>query len=161
VGINNFKALRNWKILIETNTKEEMETLGKDINTKCGDKLETHIRKLRNPRLVVYNIPDDINTDNFEDTLIAQNPGLNLAKGDINAIFTYETKKHTRNLIMEVGAQTRKQLLQTKVKLGCLICSTADYVVANRCFKCSKFNHTFSDCRGEVTCPLCAGKHNL
>jgi hypothetical protein len=98
VGINNFKALRNGKILIETNTKEEMETLGKDINTKCGDKLETHIHKLRNPGLAVFNIPDDINTDNFEDALMAQNPDVNLAKGDIKAKFTYETKKHTRNL---------------------------------------------------------------
>jgi hypothetical protein len=161
VGINNFKALRNGKILIEKNTEEEMETLGKVINTKCGDKLETHIHKLRNPRLAVFNIPDDINTDNFEDTLMAQNPDLNLAKGGIKAKFTYETIKHTRNLVVEVGAQTRKQLLQTKIKLGWLICNTADYVVANRCFICSRFNNKHSYCRGEVTCPLCAGKHSL
>jgi hypothetical protein len=45
-----------------------METLGKDINTKFGDNLETHIHKLRNPRPVVINIPDDITTDNIEDT---------------------------------------------------------------------------------------------
>ena len=161
VGINNFKVLRNGKILIETNTKEELETLGKDINTKCGDKLETHIHKLRNPRLVVINIPDEITTENFEDTLIAQNPDLSLAKGVIKAKFTYETKTHTRNLVVEVGAQTRKQLLQQKVKLGWLLCKMEDYVVANRCFKCSRFNHKFRDCRGEETCPLCAGKHKL
>jgi hypothetical protein len=152
VEINNFKALRNGKILIGRNTKEEMETLGKVINTKCRDKLETHIHKLRSPSLAVFNIPDDIYTDNFEDTLMAQNPDLNLAKGDIKAKFTYETKNHTRNLVVEVGAQTRRQLLQTKIKLGWLICNTAEYVVANRCFNCSRFNHKHSDCRGEVTC---------
>ena len=85
---------------------------------------------------------------------------LNLKKGDIQAKFSYETKKHIRNLVMEVGVQTRKQLLQ-KVKLGCLICKIEDYVVANRCFKCSRFNHRFCDCRGEETCPLCAGSHKL
>jgi hypothetical protein len=161
VGINNFKVLRNGKVLLETNTKEEMETLGKDINTKYGDKLETHIHKLRNPRLVVINIPHDINTVNIEDTLIAQNPGLNLVKGDSKAKFTYETKKHTRNLVVEVGAQTRKQLLQKKVKIGWLICNLEDYVVANRCFKCSRYNHKFRNCQGEETCPLCAEKHKL
>jgi len=62
---------------------------------------------------------------------------------------------------MEVGAQTRKQLLQKKIKLGWLICKIDDYVVANRCFKCSRFNHKFRDCRGEETCPLCARSHNL
>ena len=34
VGINALKALRNGKVLIERNTKEELETLGKDINDK-------------------------------------------------------------------------------------------------------------------------------
>jgi hypothetical protein len=83
---------------------------------------------------------------------MAQNPDLNLAKVDIKAKFTYETKKHTRNLVVEVEAQTRKQLLQTKIKLGWLICNTPDYVVASRCFRCSRFKHKHSDC---------AGKHSL
>ena len=38
---------------------------------------------MRNPRLVIINIPEDIYTDNLEDTLIAQNPDLHLVKGDI------------------------------------------------------------------------------
>jgi hypothetical protein len=62
---------------------------------------------------------------------------------------------------MEVGAQARKQLLQKKVKLGWLICKIEEYIAANRCFKCSRFNRRFRDCRGEETCPLCAGSHKL
>jgi len=161
VGINALKTLRNGKVLIETNTKEELETLDKDINDKCGDRLETHIHKLRHPRLVILNIPDDITTSNIEGTLIAQNPGLNLANGDINAKFTYVTKKQTRNLVVEVRAQVRKALLQNKVKIGWLICRIEDYISVNRCFKCSRYNHRARDCRGEETCPLCAGKHKL
>ena len=52
-------------------------------------------------------------------------------------------------------------LLQTKLKLGWLICKVEDYVVAKRCFRCSRFNHRFSECRGEETCPLCARSHKL
>jgi hypothetical protein len=52
VGINALTTLRNGRVLIETNTKEELETLGKDFN-KCGDRLETHIHKIGNPRLVI------------------------------------------------------------------------------------------------------------
>jgi len=51
VGINALKNLRNGKVLKETNTKEELETLGKDINDKNGDRLETHIHKFRHPDL--------------------------------------------------------------------------------------------------------------
>ena len=161
VGINTFKSLKNGKVLIETNSKEEIEALGKDINAKCEGKLEVNFHKLRNPRLVILNIPEDISVGNLEDTLIAQNSELNLQKGDSKAKFRYETKKHIRNLVIEVGAQTRKRFLQKKVKLGWLICKIEDYVVANRCFKCSRFNHRFRDCRGEESCPLCAGNHKL
>jgi len=48
VGINALKTLRDGRVLIETNTKEELETLGKDINDMCGGRLERHINKLRN-----------------------------------------------------------------------------------------------------------------
>jgi hypothetical protein len=68
-------------------------------------------------------------------------------------------QRNIRNLVMEVGAQTRKLLLQKKVKLVWLICKSEDYVVATRCFKCSRFNHRFRDCRGEETCPLSSGRH--
>jgi hypothetical protein len=109
---------------------------------------------------VIFSIPEDISTANLEDTLIAQNHELNLKKGDINARFSYVTKKQIRNMVEEVGAQTRKLLLQ-KVKLGWLLCKIEDYLVTSRCFKCSRFNHRFSECRGEETPPLCAGSHKL
>jgi hypothetical protein len=80
VGINTFKSLTNGKVLIETNSKEETKVLEKDINAKCKGQLEANIHKLRNPRLVIFNIPEDISTENLEDTLIALNPDLNLKK---------------------------------------------------------------------------------
>jgi len=84
-----------------------------------------------------------------------------LEKGDNKAKFSYEIKTHIQNLVVEVGAQTRKLLLQKKFDLGWLICKIEDYVVGNRRFKCSRFNHRLHDCRGEETCPLCAGNHKL
>jgi len=74
-----------------------------------------------------------------------QNLNLNLRKGEIVAKFTYVTKKMNRNLVVEVGADTRKILLQRKIKIGWQICRIEDYLVANRCFKCSRFNHRHRD----------------
>jgi hypothetical protein len=62
---------------------------------------------------------------------------------------------------MEVGVHSRKLLLQHKVIRRWLIGKIEDYLVANRCFKRSRFNHRFYECRGEETCPLCAGSHKL
>ena len=156
MGINSFKALRVGRVLITTSRKEEAEVLEMDIKTKRGEELEAFLHRQRNPRLVIRNVPEDITTTNIGRTVIKQNPDLYLKAGDINAKFNYVTKKHTQNLVVEVNAQTRKLLLQKKVKLGWLICKVEDYLVATRCFKCSRFNR-----RGEETCPLCAGHHKM
>ena len=161
VGINVLKSLRNGRIQIETGSKEETEILTKDINEKCEGKLEAKVHTLRKPKLVIYNIPEDISVQNIEETMHTQNPELNLKTGDINAKFLYRTRRNTQNLVIEVGPQTRKLLLQTKIKLGWLICNVGDYLVANQCFNCSKYNHRHRECRGAVTCPLCAGSHSL
>ena len=161
VGINTLRTLRNGQVLIETSSREELEAIEKDINEKCGEKLEVNAHKLRSPRLVILNIPEEISIDNVEDTLLAQNSDLNLKQGDINAKFSYQTKKHGRNLVIEVEAGTRKLLLQKKIKLGWQICAVHDYVVATRCYKCSKYNHRARECRGEECCPLCAGSHKM
>ena len=47
---------------------------------------------------------------------MAQNPGIGIGKGEIIPKFTYETKRHTRNIVIEVSAQTRKEQLENKPK---------------------------------------------
>jgi len=98
---------------------------------------------------------------NIEDTIIRQNPNLNLKEGSMTAKFTYDTKRMNRNAVLEVGADTRKTPLSSKIRLGWHVCRADDYVTATRYFKCSKFKHRTAECRGEVTCPLCAGPHTI
>ena len=161
VGINAFKTLNSGRVLIETKSKEETEALDNEIQAKCGGDLEINIHTLRKPRLIILNVPEDISTTNIEDSILMQNPDLNLKKGEVAAKFSYVTKKMNRNLVVEVGADTRKTLLHRKIKLGWQICRIEDYLVATRCFKCSRFNHRLRDCSGEVTCSLCTGPHTL
>ena len=40
MGINTFKTLNSGRVLIETNSKEEVEALEKEIQAKCGGDLE-------------------------------------------------------------------------------------------------------------------------
>jgi hypothetical protein len=161
VGITSLKSLTDGRVMIQASSKNEIETLGEKIGEKCGEELEVNIQKLRNLRLDLLNIPDDITLENVEDTLTVQNPELDLKEGDIRAKFCYTTKRETRNLVIEVDSGTRKKLMQARIKLGWAICNVDDYMVVKRCFCCSRYNHNFRDCKGEETCPLCAGSHKL
>ena len=160
VGINSIRQLRDGRVIIETSTKKEIEKLEDEIRGKCDD-LDVNIQKLRNPRLVLFNIPDDIMLENVEGTLTCQNPEKDTKAGDIKAKFSYITKRGTKNLLIEVDPSTRKKLMAARIKLGWAICRVDDYIVAKRCYRCSRYNHTFRECRGEETCPLCSGGHRL
>jgi len=161
IGIRTFKSLKNGNVLIEADSKEEIERLHSQIRDKCGNQIETHIQKRRNPRLIIYNVPEAVTPENAEDIILAQNPDLKLQEGDIQTKFIFKSKRNTRNLVIEVNSQTRIQMLQNKLKLEWVICNTDDYVSVNRCFKCSRFNHRHTECKSEEACPLCAGKHKL
>ena len=75
--------------------------------------------------------------------------------------FCYTTKRGNRNLVVEVDSRTCIKLLQTRVKIGWTVCKLDDYIIAKRCFRCSRYNHSHRECKGEETCPLCTGNHKL
>ena len=79
--------------------------------------------------MVLLGIPEDITTENIETTLAKQNPELDIKEGDIRAKFSYTTKRETKNLVIEVDSETRKKLIQTRIKLGWTICRADDYIV--------------------------------
>ena len=134
VGINTFKALKDGRILIEAGTKEEIDRIRTSINNKCGNELEAKIQVLRNPRLVIYNIPEEITLENATKTIREQNPEQQLEERDIIPKFIYRTKRNARNLVIEVTCHTRKQILNTRMKIGWVICRVEDYIHVNRCF---------------------------
>jgi len=160
VGIRSIKTLRDGRVQIKTGSIQEAKTLTKSIRDKLGDKLETNIQRPRKPSMKIHNIPEEITTDNIENTLVAQKQDIGIEKGEISPKFTYKTKKLTRNIVIEVSSQTRKKLKRNKVKLGWINCNTVDYLVATRCFRCSRFNHRMRECRCSETCLLCAGNHD-
>ena len=118
MGIRCIRTLRDGRVQIETGSNQEAEILTNSVRNKIGDKLETNIQIPRKPRLKIHNIPEEISTDNTEDTIIVQNPEMRLEKGKVTPKFTYETKIHNRNIVIEVNSQTRKKLIHNKVKLG-------------------------------------------
>jgi hypothetical protein len=161
VGIKTLKSLRDGWVVIEVGSIDETNLLSATIRDKCGEDLEFNVPKLRKPRLIIRNIPQDITVENLTETILAQNPELSVKPGEVAAKFKFRTKRGEISMVIEGGPETRKKLLQTKLKIGWLICNVGDYLMAKICFRCSRYNHRHQDCRGEETCPLCAGGHSL
>jgi hypothetical protein len=116
------------------------------------------IPKLRNPRVAMFNVPQD-NARKCCRNSHNKNPELDLK--DLGAKFCYNTKGNTRHLVTEVDPGTRQKLMQAGIKLEWTICSVDDYVVARGRFRCSRSNPNFRDCKGKETCPMCTGSHKL
>ena len=161
VGISTFKALRNGDMLIQAGNKTDMEVICNTINEKCGNELDARSSKLRNPRLIVFNVPGEMDLTNLKNAIIEQNSEINLQEGDFEPKFVFKDKRKDSNLVMEVNPETRKKLLGQKIKIGWHMCYNDDYIKINRCFKCNKYNHRASDCTGELSCPFCAGNHSM
>jgi hypothetical protein len=161
VGIKTLKTLWDGRIIIETGSEEEINSLSSAIITKCGEEPEIIKHKLRKPRLIIYNVSEEIRIENAATIIKAQNPEIKLNGEDIVAKFRYKTRKGNYNTVIEVGPQNRKQILQTKLRLGWEIYNVKDYFVPTRCYRCSHFNQKHNDCKGEVICTHCAGNDIL
>jgi len=158
VGTKAIRTIRDGRILIETGSEEEMNTLKSEIDTKLGEGLEVTTHRLRKPRLIVYNVSGGITTRNVVTIIKAQNPEIQNNGEDIEANY-YKFKD--RNVVMEVDPQIRQQILQITLKIEWEICNVADYLGPIRWYKCSRYTHKHHECKGEETCPHCAGKHKM
>jgi hypothetical protein len=76
VGIKAVKTIRENGILVETGSEEERNTLISKIINKLGEGLEVIRHKLRKPRLIMYNAPNEITTENVVAIIKSQNPEL-------------------------------------------------------------------------------------
>ena len=161
VGVHNLKATKNNRIIIKSKKREDIDILNREINKECSQHLETNIPKLWNPNIIVYNIPNDVTKDNFSETVISQNPELNVKVESIRPKFEFRDKKKCRNLVAEVTPEAWRIMTQKKLKIGWHICNADNYINIVKCFKCCKFGHRAQKCTGDEKCPICAENHKL
>jgi hypothetical protein len=103
VGIRALKSLRDGRVIMETKSKEDLELLYMNINDKCSQLLEANIQKPRNLKLVIYNIPEEVNAESADEIITTQNPELMLNAGEVEPKFTYKGKRNIKNLVREDG----------------------------------------------------------
>ena len=84
--------------------------------------MDINQNKLRNPRIIKYSMPEETTIANIGATIMAQNPAIVIDDETIEAKFRFKDKRGRYNIVMELGPQTSKQILQAKLKIGWNIC---------------------------------------
>ena len=103
-GIRSMKSVKGGRIVIESGSKAEIDLLSKKITEKCSHVLEVNIPKLRKPNIIIYDVPEDIGTDNLAATILTQNQ---LTMDSIRPTYSFKNKKQIKNvLIAEVEPET-------------------------------------------------------
>jgi len=161
VGINDFKTLKNGQLQIESERKNDLENICVKINEVCGEEFVSYTTSLKSTRLIVFNVPKYITSENAAQAIVLQNPELNLKENEIKPKFLFENRKKHKNLVIVVNSENRKFLVDRKLIVGWHACYSAHYVSVTRCYKCSKYNHRAQECQGDVICPHCAQSHKM
>lgn len=101
VGICAFISLRDGRVLLETKSNEELYLLHTNITNHCSQVLEVNIQKLRNSKIVTYNIRKVVTIEYAGEIISIQNSELNLSEGDVKRKFIPNCGRNTRNLVIE------------------------------------------------------------
>jgi len=85
------------------------------------------------PRIIIYSVPEETTADNVTATIKAQNPEIITNDETIEAKFRFQNKRGQYNIVMEVGPQTCRKILQHKIRIGWNICKAVNYLTPIRC----------------------------
>ena len=88
---------------------------------------------LKTPGIIVFNVPEDITTENVAQAIVLQNSELNLNENEVKPKFVFEDRKGHKNLVIEVNSEIRRSLLDRKLKIGWHVCNSSDYLGVTRC----------------------------
>lgn len=114
-----------------------------------------------NPRLLVRDVPVDMDKETFIKSLISQNL-CGASVEDVKLIYRFPSgERRNTSVVVEVSPENRRKLLeQGRVYLGWNSCRLADHLRVTQCFECLGFGHISRECRAERdVCGHCGEAH--
>ncbi|KAK9880264.1 hypothetical protein WA026_010139 [Henosepilachna vigintioctopunctata] len=118
------------------------------------------------PRLSIINVESDYIMKNDEDiirSIIEQNEISKDYTSKLKVFKKYikTNRRNCGNIILELDPTLFNTILENGIiKIGWRQCTVYEYIGITQCYKCARFNHLARDCKNEITCVKCSGKHN-
>ncbi|KAK5643855.1 hypothetical protein RI129_007700 [Pyrocoelia pectoralis] len=162
--ITGLKNISNGGIAIECKSKECLEKVVRETESKLGSDYEVKVPKNRAPKLKIVGITEQLTNSQIEQKIRSQNKEIILDQALINVVYVSKEHKNHRNYfcLVEVDGKTYEMALRTeKLNIGWDRCRVYDAVNVRRCYKCSGYGHKSQECRNTLACPRCAEAHEL
>ncbi|XP_067118875.1 uncharacterized protein [Centruroides vittatus] len=171
----NVKAVRQVKgdgVCFRVGNRQEGETLQQAIKEikEIEQNITCKVSEGRNPKLILINVPNSIETDHVLDIMYEQNQALERYKKDdykANCKLTKinirgKTNENCQHLVISVSPSLHSVLLNLKfVALSWAQIKVDDFLPLVRCYKCCGFQHLAKSCTKNQTCSHCTEEHTF
>lgn len=146
-------------LVINCKNIEESKKLQKEASTKLGEDYTVIIPELKNPKMKILDMCENLSEDDIIKYIKKQNTYL--SDGYIKVLDIYENNLNKQfNAIIEVDTTTFQKINeQKKIIIGWNVCRVYEYIHIKRCYKCCGFNHKSSVCKNKQACLKCGGEH--
>lgn len=158
--INKLRKVPKGGIAIECNGIDESKEVHKVANEKMSDKYVITVPELKNPKVKITDINQELNEDELVSALREQNDFLK--NSEMKVINSFKTKRNNFTAIIELDAVSFEECMKIKrVKVIWSNCKVIEDLNVFRCFKCNGYNHKSTNCTNSQSCKRCAGKHDF
>lgn len=163
IRIKNVKKTNSGKVLVETHSSGDLQKIS---SSQClkNRGLTTALPTARRPRIIIYDIPKEMEVEEIKRAIFNQNPELfESIEYDVfaeNCNFRFRVGKKDQsqaNWVIEATPEIRNRLRSaSRVYVGWVRCRILDFISVTRCFKCLDLGHIAKYCRAaEDTCSHC------
>lgn len=159
INFGNVRKFPKGGIAIECNNAKDSSELVKLVNEKMSEKYEVTMPELKNPKVKIIGMDNELTEDELVNVMKRQNEWL--ANAEIKVLNIYKTKSNKWCAILELNPENFEQCMQwKKVKVMWTACRIVEDLNVFRCFKCNGYNHKQINCTNKVTCKVCALNHH-
>lgn len=119
---------------------------------------EVKLTELRNPKIKIVGMSDELTTDEIVRKMKAQNEFLR--QGELKVVHKYVGLKGFHSAVLEVEGDMFNKLLEAgRVFIDFDSCRVVEDLQVLRCFKCCQFYHKGKDCKNKIACHNCGKEH--
>jgi hypothetical protein len=167
MGINVRRVRKTARgAMVEMESEEQVKKVEQCVELRNKGLLVERMKK-KNPRVMIYDIDDDVPEDEmivniYEQNLSGSEVTFDTMKEEFKCVHKFkhredQTKKHW---VVECSARVRNELRKKeRLYVGRQCCRIKDYNPLVRCYNCQAFGHVSKFCKNKVVCPHCSGEH--